>query len=107
MDIMIGLAFSAIGAILVALGLLHRRRALAGARQGGGYSLGMIGEIARGLVVTGVVLGGLNILRTFLAVGGNGVLSAFGIAGFLFMLAGFVVWFVIRTKYTGSQPPAS
>ena len=48
----------------------------------------------------GVVVGDVNILRTYLAVGDGGVVSAVSVGGFLGLLAGFVVWFTIRTKYT-------
>lgn len=104
LDVAIGLAFFAAGAALAVLGVLHRRRALAAARtapaEGSAYSLGAFGEIARGVVITGVVIGGGNTVLTFLAVGGGRVISNFGIAGFVCMLAGFVFWFAARTKYT-------
>lgn len=105
-DVAIGLGFFAAGAVLAILGVLHRRRALAArsaARDGGAgtaYSLGAFGEVARGVVITGVVIGGGNTVLTFLAIGSNPVISTFGIVGFVAMLAGFVLWFVIRTKYT-------
>lgn len=110
MDIAIGLAFLAVGAALAIAGVLHRRRALAlpppQDDAPAGYSLGAFGEIARGVVVTGVVLGGGNILLTYLALGNVGVVSAVSVGGFLGLLAGFVVWFVIRTKYPLSRPGA-
>ena len=104
MDVAIGAAFLAVGVALAVSGLLHRRRALAAPPPASdappGYSLGMVGVVARGAVVAGIALGGGNILRTYVAVGDNGVVSAVSVGGFLFLLAGFVVWFVIRTKYT-------
>ena len=108
MDVAIGAVFLAVGAALALAGLRHRRRALAlpPAEEGApvGYSLGVVGLIARGAVLVGVVFGGVNILRTYLAVGDGGVVSAVSVGGFLLLLAGFVVWFTIRTKYTLSRP---
>lgn len=104
MDVAIGAAFLAVGAALLISGLRHRRRALAAPPPEGdappNYSFGLIGAVARGAVVAGILLGGANILRTYLAVGDNGMVSAASVGGFLLSLVGFLAWFLIRTKYT-------
>lgn len=102
MDVAIGSVFFAAGAILALLGVLHRRRARAAARPADDSAFG---AVARGVVVTGVVLAGINIVLTYLAIGGGPILTLFGLAGFLCMLAGFAGWFVIRTRYPLHRAP--
>ena len=106
MDFLIGLAFLAAGVALGWAGFRRRRdnyflarSAVAPALSDAQDSLVAMGEITRAVVAAFIVLVGAGVPLAYHAAGGNGVLSVFSIAGFQAMLAGFLTWFVFRTKY--------
>ena len=114
MDFLIGLAFLAAGVALGWAGFRRRRdnhflarSAAAPALSDAQASLVAMGEITRAVVAAFVVLVGAGVPLAYHAAGGNGVLSVFSIAGFQAMLAGFLIWFVFRTKYPTSWRQAT
>ena len=113
MDLVIGLALFAVGAILGWAGFRRRRdnhflarSAIAPDLSDSQASLVAMGEIARAVMGAFVVLVGSAVPLAYHAVGSNGVISLFGVAGFQAMLVGFLIWFVFRTKYPTSWQQA-
>ncbi|MFZ5558067.1 MAG: hypothetical protein ACOZDY_15335 [Pseudomonadota bacterium] len=111
-----GLVLFAIGGWLAWAGLAHRRRALAlrgpaaagaPAARADPRSLAAFGEIMRPVILFALAYLGVKTALAFWWLDAGRYLSLFDLAGFLFLLAGYGTWMVLKTKYPALPPAAA
>lgn len=109
-----GALLFAVGGWLILAGLAHRRRVLAlRAAPGAGdadadpRSLAVFGEIMRPIILFALAYLGVKTTLAFWWLDAGRYLSLFDLAGFLFLLAGYGAWMVMKTTYRVLQPPAA
>lgn len=103
-----GLALSVFGAWLAYSAFAHRARVIAARRSGaapaegeapGNPQLSMLGEIMRPIILFALAYLGLKTIFVYVVLEADRWLSLFDLAGFLFLLAAYASWVVVRTKY--------
>jgi hypothetical protein len=107
----------ALGAWFLATALQRRQRALAAQLQAQARGLpidvypsqkfALAWAVARPLVQATLLATGLVFVAFFVQMGDAGPFAVVDLAGFLFMLAAYGVWFSIRTRYRAVVPVAA
>lgn len=62
-------------------------------------SLAIIGEVVPPLMIGALVVMSLKLVLAYAMTGAERWLSLFDLAGFLFLIAGWCTWLVLRTRY--------
>lgn len=112
-----GLVFFAIGSWLLAAALIHRTRAERGEhhRQSKDRcgkptpinpSLIMLGDLFRPLIIAVLSYVALKATVVYIVIDAGQMFSLFDLAGFLFLLAGYGVWLILRTRHRASPRAA-
>lgn len=111
-----GVLFFAIGAWLLYAAFTQRRRVLAARREAAVRaaadpagtlhpSLAMLGHIFPPLVIAGLVYVGIKTTLVYVVLQGQRVFSLFDLAGFLFVLAAYGTWLLLKSRYSESGRP--
>ncbi len=111
-----GVVLALIGGYLAWLGVRRRQRILAAwaaAQEAGGAapgraihaSLSVLADIAAPLMLLGLALAGGQVALAFVLTDGGGLFSLVDLAGFLLLLAGYGVWFWMKTRYRLDRLP--
>jgi hypothetical protein len=108
----LGLTLFIIGAWLSWRGLAQRRRVLAWRHEHlaanqpednptphSNPQLAMLGDIFRPIIIFALVFVGAKTTLAYYLLGGAGMFSLFDLAGFLFLLTGYGIWIIMKTKY--------
>jgi hypothetical protein len=99
-----GLLMALAGLLLATSAFRRRTAALSAAARGEvapplNPSLAVLGEIATPVVLGGTAIAGGQVALAFYMTNGGGVFSPLDLAGFLFLLAAYAVWVLIRTRH--------
>lgn len=101
----IGLLTIAVGGWLLISARIHRaRQALGSGAETTHPSLAFVGSVFPPFIIAGLAFTGLKTVAAFVILDGGEVFSLFDLAGFLFLLAAFAYWLVIRTGAWRSMP---
>lgn len=113
----IGLLTIAVGGWLLISARIHRarastRQALESHRDAGAGethpSLAFVGSVFPPFIIAGLAFTGLKTIAAYVMLDGGAVFSLFDLAGFLFLLAAFAYWLVIKTRawrHAPAKPP--
>ena len=109
-----GVVLFAIGAWVLFSAMRRRNRAVAAWRdaQAKGEHIdvytskkfALTSSIARPIVLVMLLMAALEVAGSYLAMGGSRLFSVLDLAGFLFVLAAYGVWFTISTRYRVVAP---
>lgn len=106
----LGLVFWGLGLLLIANGLrAHRRKTEVGAAGGSGRRvspLANFGIKARAFIVALLVYTAIKATVVYVVFDGSRMLSILDLAGFLFLLAAYGTWFILRTSTARPIHPA-